>query len=244
MLLAVATIYRVSSCSLEANESYTHSVIALIGDSLTWGLGASNRSLTSYPAVLRDIKGVSGVYTVLNFGDSGKTALNSTGKDSYWNTLTFQMALVSNPKIVVIQLGTNDAKKSFWNETQFKDNYIDMIRLFQRLKSRPAVYISIPPPLFTSKDPVYGIQPEVVNKVFPILIPDIAMTANKADKDNEFQLVKVIDVFSALGGVNMSFEAAFLIDKSRPIGKWPNDRCHLSDIGYRRIAETVIQAIL
>jgi lysophospholipase L1-like esterase len=228
---------------VNADTSNIPLVISLVGDSLTWGMGASNRKLTSYPAVIKGIVAASGnPKEVRNFGDNGKTALKSSQKHSYWNTPTYQSALKSNPSIVVIQLGTNDAKKAFWNETEFRNDYVDLIRTFQRLPTKPALYICIPPPLY-SEQPVFGIQPHVVNKILPVVVPDIAVAANKLG-GSAFKPVKVIDVFSALGGATTNFTEAYLVDRRTPMGKWPNDRCHLSDAGYRRVAETVAKAIL
>jgi hypothetical protein len=66
-------------------------------------------------------------------------------------------------------IGTNDAKS--FNEVNYREGCIDMIRGFQKLSSKPTVYISIPPPMY--KD-VYGIIADVVNDILPRIIPKIA----------------------------------------------------------------------
>jgi acyl-CoA thioesterase I len=239
-MTTISMVLIVNAQKYDANS--TSNVISLVGDSLTWGLGSSNRHFTSYPAILKGMGGFKDVYEVLEFGDNGKTALKSTGEHSYWNTTAFQNSLKSNPAIVVIQLGTNDAKKNMWNETEFRNDYVDLIRTFQRLPTKPALYICIPPPLY-SGFPAYGVQPHVMHEVLPAIIPEIAAAANTLG-GSEFKPVKVIDVFSALGGATTNFTEAYLVDRRTPMGKWPNDRCHLSDAGYKRMAETVAKAIL
>lgn len=57
---------------------------------------------------------------VSNFGNSGKTMLKkglcfaSGGDCSYWNQPTWPAVLASEPDIVTIMLGTNDAKEFNW----------------------------------------------------------------------------------------------------------------------------------
>lgn len=59
-------------------------------------------------------------YTVQNLGVSGATMMHSPQGDySYWDRGEWQTALKSEADIVVIQLGTNDAKTYQWNETAY-----------------------------------------------------------------------------------------------------------------------------
>ena len=159
--------------------------------------------------------------------------IKSAGKYSYWNSSKFAAAKLSRPNIVIIMLGTNDAKKSNWNPVAFRNDYIDMIRTFQTLRSKPVVYISIPPPIY-SMSPVYDIDPSTVNIVLPKLIPEIARACN----------VKVINNFDVLGGVHLNVTKAYLIDGSKSVIQRPNDGCHLSNFGYSIIAETVAKTLL
>ncbi len=88
--------------------------ISCIGDSITAGVCSQNTH--GYPAVLQALLGAS--YNVSNYGNSGKTMLTNGlcgppagGNCSYVGTPTWPAALVSQPNIVTIMLGTNDAKE-------------------------------------------------------------------------------------------------------------------------------------
>ena len=94
---------------------YTHAsqkkreiVVSCVGDSLTYGLGASKLHTLTYPALLQthlQSQFPTVQWTIHNFGDSGKTALKGTGRHSYWNTETYKKSLSVQPNIVIIQLG-------------------------------------------------------------------------------------------------------------------------------------------
>ena len=55
-----------------------------------------------------------------------------------------------------LQLGTNDSVEGVWNIDKFIKNYIEIVRALQNLKSKPKVYLAVPPPL--SKDGVFGMN--------------------------------------------------------------------------------------
>ena len=91
--------------------------ISCIGDSITLGgsTDCASSDNVSYPAYLQQFLGSD--FVVTNFGDSGKTMLTNglcgppaAGNCSYVSTATWPAALASNPDIVTIALGTNDAK--------------------------------------------------------------------------------------------------------------------------------------
>lgn len=144
-------------------------IISCVGDSLTAGEGSSKPlHLNSYPGLLRQ-NPLFADYVVNNYGVNSMCAMKSAAKLSYWNTKFFKRAMNSRPKIVIIMLGTNDAKH--FDEVNYRDSYTDMISGFQNLSSKPTVYISIPPPIYKG---VYQIVPEVVNDLLPRIIPQIA----------------------------------------------------------------------
>ena len=86
--------------------------IACVGDSITYGYGLSNPSQQSYPAVLQSLLGSQ--HTVGNFGTSGCTLLKA-GDKPYWNDANFSASDAFKPDVVVIMLGTNDAKPQNWS---------------------------------------------------------------------------------------------------------------------------------
>lgn len=126
--------------------------IACIGNSITEGFGLNDSR--SYPAVLQKNLGT-GNFEVTNFGASGRTLLKN-GKEfdgnpsSYWDHERYQQALNYKPDIVIIKLGTNDAKAINWNslKNEFKNDYIDLVNSFKNLTSQPKIYVCYPIPLF------------------------------------------------------------------------------------------------
>ncbi|WP_455584185.1 GDSL-type esterase/lipase family protein [Bacteroides sp.] len=127
--------------------------VACVGNSITEGIGASSGS-TNYPSVLqKDLGTVK--YEVTNFGASGRTLMKN-GKEfdgsasSYWDHERYQNALRYNPDIVVIKLGTNDAKKINWDniKSEYVGDYIELVNSFSSLSSHPKIYICYPLPLF------------------------------------------------------------------------------------------------
>lgn len=207
--------------------------IACVGDSLTFGSGSSGPIFrNAYPAKLQRTPGFED-YNVHNYGQGGMGVLKSAGKFSYWTSPTFFMALKSEPKIVILMLGTNDAKKHRWNETEFRKDYVSLIHEFRQLPSNPIIYISIPPPLYSTTG-LYGMNATVINIELPRIIPEIASESN----------VKVIDNFNCLGGSALSFTEAYIINKRKPVGTKPNDMCHLSDLGYSTLANNVALTLL
>ena len=111
--------------------------IICVGDSIAAGSKASNRHLTSYPAVLQSLLG--DTFQVYNYGDGGTLAQKQvTGASKYktqkpyWESPHYTRALNhTTADIVVIQLGTNDAFVPNWNETGFIIDYTQLINSFR-----------------------------------------------------------------------------------------------------------------
>lgn len=200
--------------------------VTMIGDSITEG-GACGTG--SYVDILAEMLGSN--YKVLNCGVSGMTMMKyglcggdtTDGSDcSYWHTDAWQKALVSEPNIVVIMLGTNDVKYFNWEGVQqnIGDYYIlDYVDMIKQLRKNGAdlkrVFVAVPPPLY---DPApYGMNATVMNQIFPTLIRNLA---NVTDTD-------VIDVFSAFSG---AFQMC--------------DNCHPNTEGTQVIAEAMYKKII
>ena len=116
--------------------------VACVGDSITQGSG--------YPAKLQVLLGTN--YSVGNFGFSGSTVtLNST--KPYMNQTAFEKAQQFQPKVVVIMLGTNDARTDL-NENEssetFEDDYSQIVSSFQNYDNNPQIFVVDSPPIFTS----------------------------------------------------------------------------------------------
>ena len=80
----------------------------------------------------------------------------------------------SKADIVILMLGTNDAKTVNWNKTAYVEDYLEMANNFLNLPSKPNLHLMISPPLY--KEMQYGINHTVVNEILPNLIPIIART--------------------------------------------------------------------
>jgi pimeloyl-ACP methyl ester carboxylesterase len=94
--------------------------VAAVGDSITAGYLSSCRG--DYPSQLQRMLGPN--YRVTNFGVGGTTLLRHADHP-YWNTTAFNKSRASNADIVVIMLGTNDAKRWQWPKlhSQYMGDY-------------------------------------------------------------------------------------------------------------------------
>jgi acyl-CoA thioesterase I len=158
--------------------------IACVGDSITFGYGLGNPNSESYPAQLAARLGAA--HTVENFGVSGATLLKQ-GDKPYWNEASFTSSGTFTPDVVVVMLGTNDAKPQNWSySAAFSANYAELIEHYRALGA--LVYVATPPPVYAPG--AYDIPPDVVaNQVVP-LVRTVAGDAN----------APLVDVFTALSG--------------------------------------------
>ena len=136
-----------ASIGLRAQTPAAPMRIACVGDSITFGMrttrGAKGAFINSYPAQLQRMLGSEAV--IGNFGQSGATLLNA-GTRPYQKLPPFKAALASNPSVVVIQLGTNDANPKNWvHKDQFVADYLELVRQFQALTPAPRIFLCLPP---------------------------------------------------------------------------------------------------
>ncbi len=159
-------------------------MLACVGDSITQGVGAKRGQ--SWPAQAQKTLGES--WKVKNFGLSGTTLMNS-GNKPYQKSKHFQNALDSEPDIVVIMLGTNDTKPVNWKNSKrdYEADYRDLIADFQKLGSKPEIYLCLPP--YIAKEGRWGINNNDTRAQIPII--------EKIAKELKLE---VIDVYSALEG--------------------------------------------
>jgi lysophospholipase L1-like esterase len=111
--------------------------VACVGDSITEGSG--------YPADLQIMLGAN--YHVESFGVSGSTVLLNSDRP-YLNQNACKKSKVFQPSIVIIMLGTNDAKIT---TSEFIDNFSEaykkLISEYQALASNPEIWLVKPPPI-------------------------------------------------------------------------------------------------
>lgn len=162
--------------------------VACVGDSITYGSGIIGRDSLAYPQQMQSMLGKK--YKVQNFGVSGATMLKK-GNKSYWNQPEYQQSLNFKSKIIVLLLGTNDSKPINWDtyKDEFEKDYNEMISNFQQLKSKPKIYIGLPPPVIKNR---WGIQKEIVEGELMEILKKIAIKNN----------LELIDFYSILEDMN------------------------------------------
>ncbi len=181
--------------------------VACVGDSLTQS--------TEYPYDLWNLLGNQS-YTLRNYG-VGSTTVLLASETPYMNTTVFQEALDFQPDIVIIMLGTNDAQLSLHPyNASFVGDYVKIITAFQALKSKPEIWVVLPPPIFS--DQGGKISPEYFKTT---IIPDIEQAANLTG-------CPTIDVYSALYG--------------HP--EYSTDGVHINASGAKIIADEVYNVFL
>jgi sialate O-acetylesterase len=176
--------------------------VACAGDSIT---------ARGYPEVLQRLLGPG--YTVRNLGHSGVTAMKDIGTRSYPLAKPQQ----DDIDIVVVMLGTNDAKTETWSahKEAFAKDYRELIQSFKAIASKPRVYVSLSPPVF---------KPETGNGFSPKNVEEmVEITRTLAGELG----CPVIDVHAAATGHADLF----------------SDGVHPNDLGKELIAKTVMQAL-
>jgi len=178
--------------------------VACVGDSITKGSG--------YPEALQNILGAD--YYVGNFGVSGSTVLLISDKP-YMNQTEHLRSKAFQPAIVVIMLGTNDAKANIHHSIgNFSTDYKNLINEYQAIASSPEIWLVTPPPILENKLDLKDLHLDQE------IIPQIQQVANELD-------LPTIDVNTAL---TSSTEYFF-------------DGVHPNSMGAVCIATTISQAI-
>lgn len=81
--------------------------------------------------------------------------------------------LAWNPDIVIVKMGTNDAKAQNWAyKDNFESDYIEFILSFQTLPSHPKVFICYPIPTF--KDNFLPVEDQLLVKEMMPMIDNIS----------------------------------------------------------------------
>lgn len=133
--------------------------IACVGDSITEGAGLPNPGIESYPARLQRLLGTNSL--VRNFGVSGCTLLKK-GDRPYWNQPAFRQSHDFAPDVVLIKLGSNDAKPYNWRHgADFESDYEALIAGYAALSSSPRILLATPAPVY--RNGAFDINPGVVS---------------------------------------------------------------------------------
>ena len=247
----------VSSDDLDANQmnmvcnqrvtAPTALKIACVGDSITAGAHSSGPTKT-YPAQLQGMLNAS-QYSVTNLGACGST-MQKNADSPYWKRPQYAALTAGRWDMVVIMLGTNDAKDKAdggppnWldncgalpnldlSNCTFAQDYISMITLIRTLGTTPGVspviYLAIPAPLMEHGS--IGANQTVINSVYPALVPLIAAAANITTVP--------ISIYASMGGVP-NWQESFPSRGCSISSPWPAcpwwcdaqscDQCHPND---------------
>ena len=279
-VIVISLMYMMKKGSCQELEDYSHCVvegedlkcrkretrnedaieIACVGDSTTAGSHSSggNHPYPQQLQILLDQAYGNDTYSVTNLGSSGSTMLKRSDK-TYWNQSVYQTLTTNTWDIVVVMLGTNDAKDTSsggpdnWqhdcgsistptlSNCSFANDYADMISVIRTLgkTSPPKIYITVPISLL--QQGVYGMNQTVINSMYPKLIPMIA-------KENNVELIT--QVYDGFGGeddwkTDLPVNGCTLNDSHSPwdlkfckywCDKQSCDQCHPNDQGYTHMA--------
>ena len=170
--------------------------VACIGDSIT--------ELSTYPTDLEELLGCN--YYVREFGVTGSTVVVNS-YTPYLYEPRFSAAKLFLPDIVVILLGTNDARAdNYQSIDEFVADYKQLVGELQALESNPKIYLVKPPPIFENELELSN--DNLVNGV----IPRMEQVANDLG-------LPLIDVYTPLvghpeyfvDGVHPNFDGASVI---------------------------------
>lgn len=187
--------------------------VACIGNSITYGAGIVNREKNSYPAQLQVYLG--DTYEVRNFGSNGATALHK-GDYPYIQTEAYKQAIAYCPDIVFIKLGTNDSKpQNSCFQQDFKSNYVELVRDFSKLSSKPRIILLSPLRCFLPE--TASIKDSVIRSALVPVIEEIARR----------EKLEYIDLYDLMGNEHQ--------ESLMP------DRLHPSSIGAGRIAQKLYE---
>ena len=145
LLMAIAVVVLIISMGLTVfsvvgSTDFRPIRVACVGDSIT--------QYSYYTNKLQTLLGVN--YIVGNFGVAGSTVSHDS-KIPYSNQTTFKNAIHSNPDIVLIMLGTNDANPEIAYSTEtFEEDYANLVTAFQDLPNKPHIVVVGSPPIFAT----------------------------------------------------------------------------------------------
>lgn len=192
--------------------------IACVGDSITYGYGTNNIENESYPARLQELLGDN--FIVNNYGVNAMTVLSNT-ETPYTQTVQYLQSLESNADIVILMLGTNDAKLGNWakNETNFILDYEKLINKYKGMESNPYIFIATSPTAWRD----YGILDD--NTIIPEIVDEKVVVIQR-EMAKKFEC-GLIDIHNYTNDMKYFFP----------------DTIHPDIEGYQRIATFVYEGI-
>jgi lysophospholipase L1-like esterase len=219
--------------------------VACVGDSLTRGDGLhehppkrrvpawrlSKRNLImrvrgNYPMLLSRLLGRR-FFDVRNFGRGASTACNlsASAGPPYASTPHFAAALRFQPHIVILMLGTNDAKGHLWRgpcKGAFESSYMMIVSAFLTASNPPKLLVVLKPPPMLGRR-VFGIERALLGDVESGIEQAIAATVSKQQQ-------------KALPSATLIIQAPPLPMGSTDDGIFTFDRLHLNANGSGLVA--------
>lgn len=155
--------------------------VAAVGDSNTYGAGVlfRGRARRAYPGRLQQILGDR--YQVLNYGVNRRT-LQRDGDWPYDESPHAAASLESQPDIVLIMLGSNDARGDNWNPERYASELADFA---ERYRARGAtVFLLTPPVAFENRR---GVDERIIAS-------EVAPLVRRVASDLHIDLIDVFEV--------------------------------------------------
>jgi lysophospholipase L1-like esterase len=160
------------------------------------------------------------------------------GDCAYWDQSTYKLAMDSNPDIVTIMLGTNDAKGCNWDYSPdgvqgkgdlFRKDGADMIAKFKALPSKPKVFVVHPPPLFPPWP--FNMSAHAINVEF------MTLQKKMAEESGADGFIDIWTPLKNINGLNATLGGQL---QGEPL---TCDGCHPKDAGLTIMATEIMKAI-
>ena len=197
--------------------------VACLGDSITFGTGASPRERYSYPAQLAALLG--SAYDVRNFGVGGTTLL-AEGDKPYRKQTQFQAAVDFDPDVVVLMLGANDTCGAPRNNWTHAASFLSDARSLLQSLRRPGrrVIVAVPSPFYPATP---GLKPERTADL-ELRSPRLEQIRGWWREAARAEAAEVVDLAGTLA----------------PDSRLTGDGVHPTNAGYEQIAARFRDAIL
>jgi len=123
---------------------------------------------------------------------SGSAVVNNASKP-YINQSAFQEAKDFQPHVVIIMLGTNDAKwENYRHVKGFQSDYTRLIREYESLPEDQKIYLVTPPPIYDNQLGLYntyleqGVLPGIEQVADDLDLPTIDVNEALAEHEDYF----------------------------------------------------------